>query len=76
MVHYGKYGAFNKSVWVPRFGLTTVKTLLRVTVPDYCMVYLVKGNRFLNFRLDKLASQYVVVDLTIFSQNKLENTWL
>ena len=46
MVYDGTTSVFNKSMWVPKFGMPTVKILLTGTGPDYWMVDLDIGNMF------------------------------
>ena len=72
MVYDGTASGFNSLVWVPPFGLPTVKTLLRATEPNTWMVDLDIGEQFLNFCLHPDASKYVGIDLTtVLDQDKL-----
>ena len=52
MFYYGTASGFNDLVWVPNFGLPSVKTRLCVNSPNSYMVDLDIGENNLKFMLD------------------------
>ena len=73
MVYDGMVSGLNDSMWVPRFLLPTVRTMLRSIVGYTFMGDADAGDFFLNFNLHSEVSKYAGVDLTHFSRD-VQNT--
>jgi hypothetical protein len=66
MVYDGTASGLNDSLWVPRFGMPTIRTHLRGVEPGTFMADVDIGEMFLNFMLHPLIRPYTGVDLTHF----------
>ena len=74
MVYDGTASGLNDLVWVPNFGLPSVKTLFFGTLPTLWMVDLDIGGKQIIFMLDLDDQKYVSVDVTnMFPQDMSEN---
>ena len=74
MVYGGTASGFNAIVWVSKFGLTSVKTLLCGNFPASWKEDLDIGEMFLNFMLYLDAQKYVGVDVTnLFLEDMSDN---
>ena len=74
MVYDGTVSGLNDSMWVPRFLLPTVRTMLRSIVAYTFMGDADAGDFFLNFNLHSEVSKYAGVDLTHFSGDDQNTT--
>jgi hypothetical protein len=63
MVYNGTSCGLNANVWAPRFGLPTVKDILRSLLPGYYQANLDVGDQFLNFKLHKSMRAESGVDM-------------
>ncbi len=63
MVYNGTSCGLNNVLWVPRFGLPTVKQTLRALLPGYLQCDLDVGERFPNYYLHEELHQYSGVDV-------------
>jgi hypothetical protein len=69
MVFDGTKSGLNDSIWVPRFPLPTVATLLRAMEPGYYMSDFDVGEMFLNFVLHESMQALCGIDLTKYFGN-------
>ena len=63
MVYNGTSCGLNDVLWAPRFGLPTVKQMLRALLPGYLQCNLDVGEQFPNYYLHKELKQYSGVDI-------------
>jgi hypothetical protein len=72
MVYDGTKSGLNKVIWVPRFPLPTVETLLRAVESGTFMSEMDIGEMFLNFVLHESMQALCGVDLThYFGEGKV-----
>ena len=72
MVYDGTISGLNDSMWVPRFILPTVRTMLRAVVGYTFMVDADAGDFFLNFNLHSSIRVYAGVDLTHYDKQNCQ----
>ena len=63
----------NNSLWVQKFMLSSLGSLIIMVVPNTHSIDLYVGKMFYNFRLSPVLANYCVVDLGYYIGHKKEN---
>jgi hypothetical protein len=69
MVFDGTKSGLNDSIWIPGFGLPTVRTHLRAVDKNTFMADVDVGEMFLNFHLHEVIQAFAGVDVTKFFES-------
>lgn len=75
MVYDGTASGLNDSIWVPSFGVPTIRTHLRMIGPSSWMADLDVGEMFLNFFLHEALRALAGVDLTPYFGEGKRRVW-